>query len=77
MEFTQEQISEIILRLKLSDFQSLAIMACKRLLYRSKFTHLGKHDLIFCPTREICPIPLGFHVLFGNKTQRSAVDTIA
>ncbi len=38
---------EIILRLKLSDFQSLAIMACKRLLYRSKFTHLGKHDLIF------------------------------
>ena len=70
MEFTQEQIPEIILRLKLSDFQSLAIMACKRLLYRSKFTHLGKHDLIFCP-------PLGFHVLFGNKTQRSAVDTIA
>lgn len=47
MEFTQEQIPEIILRLKLSDFQSLAIMACKRLLYRSKFTHLGKHDLIF------------------------------
>ena len=74
MEFTQEQIPEIILRLKLSDFQSLAIMACKRLLYRSKFTHLGKHDLIFCP---ICPIPLDFHVLFGNKTQRSAVDTIA
>ena len=28
MEFTQEQIPEIILRLKLSDFQSLAIMAC-------------------------------------------------
>mgnify|MGYP006886829329 CR=1 FL=1 len=42
-------------RLKLSDFQSLAIMACKRLLYRSKFTHLGKHDLIFCPTRVNMP----------------------
>ena len=55
MEFTQEQISEIILRLKLSDFQSLAIMACKRLLYRSKFTHLGKHDLIFFPTRVNMP----------------------
>ena len=29
MEFTQEQIPEIILRLKLSDFQSLAIMALR------------------------------------------------
>ena len=38
MEFTQEQIPEIILRLKLSDFQSLAIMACKRLLYRGIFS---------------------------------------
>lgn len=52
MEFTQEQIPEIILRLKLSDFQSLAIMACKRLLYRSKFTHFWKH---YRPTRVNMP----------------------
>ena len=71
MEFTQEQISEIILRLKLSDFQSLAIMACKRLLYRSKFTLREIRSYFLSNKGKYAPYPWASMSSLGIKRREA------